>query len=69
MAHRTPLLAAVCIFVITTSGAAQGPSNKKETPKTTKTKATKSEQPGSVEEEALAAQQRIVAVSLLTTLA
>jgi hypothetical protein len=70
MAHRTPLLAALCILVFATFITAQGPANKKETaPKTTKTKATKPDPARSEEEEALAAQQRIVAVSLLTALA
>jgi hypothetical protein len=66
MAHRTPFFAAFCIFVLTSVIAAQGPSNK---PKTVKAKGTKAEPAKSEEEEALAAQQRIVAISLLTTLA
>jgi hypothetical protein len=70
MAHRTPLLAAFCILLFVSVVPAQGPSNKKESPpKTVKTKGTKAEPAKSEEEEALAAQQRIVAVSLLTTLA
>jgi hypothetical protein len=69
MAHRTPLLVLVSVLLLISSVAAQGPSNKKDPPKTSKTKTAKPDQPKSEEEEALAAQQRVVAVSLLTTLA
>jgi len=63
MAHRSFLLWFVCFVFLTTWVSGQGLSTKKET-KPTKSKAAKSE-----EEDAVLAQRRVVAISLLTSLA
>jgi hypothetical protein len=70
MAHRAPLLAVLFLFLATpllvaqTSEKAARPGEKKPTPQKTNTKVVKSE-----EVDALQAQQRIVAISLLEGLA
>lgn len=66
MTYRTLLLSFLCVLCLFIPARGQGPSSSKE-PKPAKTKPTK---PGKAEaEDALAQQQRIVAISLLTTLA
>ncbi|HEY6118774.1 MAG TPA: hypothetical protein VIV66_02385 [Pyrinomonadaceae bacterium] len=68
MTYRTPLLSFLCVLCLIVSVNGQGPSGNKEP--STKPPGTKAAKPAKPEEEdALAQQQRIVAISLLATLA
>ncbi|HKZ01283.1 MAG TPA: hypothetical protein VJ180_03535 [Pyrinomonadaceae bacterium] len=70
MTHRIPLLSLVCILSLGLGANGQTSSTKKEpSKKAAKANSAKIEQVDSEEEDAVAAQRRLVAISLLTTLA